>query len=349
MFRLSLLLKNNRFGIISWTITLALVASMVGVALKWRESTSVIPALALEPTAAPDENPPEISLPASGVPEALASIEREIQIKTTIPADDPRHEAEEYRVARGDSVFAIADMFKLKPETVYWANYEEFDGSPANIQPGQELVIPPTDGVYYKWKEGDTIESIAEKFEVEPDKIISWHGNRLDLADPIVEPDTYVMIPDGVDDDQPLFIQVVTRESTSAGSACGGGFQSRGFFSWPSGARYLSGYDFGQDGHNGIDIFAPEGTTVWAADNGVVTMAQGGWNYGYGNVVQIDHGNGFVTIYAHLSAISVGECQSISAGAPIGASGNTGNSQGAHLHLEIRQNGSPINPWLLLQ
>ena len=59
MFRLSLLLKNNRFGIISWTITLALVASMVGVALKWRESTSVIPALALEPTAAPDENPPE--------------------------------------------------------------------------------------------------------------------------------------------------------------------------------------------------------------------------------------------------------------------------------------------------
>ena len=178
--------------------------------------------MALEPTAAPDENPPEISLPALGVPEALASIEREIQIKTTIPADDPRHEAEEYRVARGDSVFAIADMFKLKPETVYWANYEEFDGSPANIQPGQELVIPPTDGVYYKWKEGDTIESIAEKFEVEPDKIISWHGNRLDLADPIVEPDTYVMIPDGVDDDQPLFIQVVTRESTSAGSACGG-------------------------------------------------------------------------------------------------------------------------------
>ncbi len=88
---------------------------------------------------------------------------------------------------------------------------------------------------------------------------------------------------------------------------------------------------------------------VYAADNGVVTMAQGGWNYGYGNVVQIDHGNGFVTIYAHLSVILVGPCQSITAGAPIGAAGNTGNSQGAHLHFEIRQNGSPINPWLLLQ
>ena len=78
-------------------------------------------------------------------------------------------------------------------------------------------------------------------------------------------------------------------------------------------------------------------------------MAQGGWNYGYGNVVQIDHGNGFVTIYAHLSSISVSQCQSISAGAPVGAAGNTGNSQGAHLHFEIRQGGSPLNPWLLMQ
>jgi murein DD-endopeptidase MepM/ murein hydrolase activator NlpD len=155
------------------------------------------------------------------------------------------------------------------------------------------------------------------------------------------------MVPGAVQNDQPLFIQVVTRDSTG-GDACGGGYQSRGFFSWPTGARFLSGYDFGQDGHNGIDISAPEGTGVWAADNGVVTMAQGGWNYGYGNVVQIDHG-GYVTIYAHLSAISVAPCQSISAGAPVGAAGNTGNSQGAHLHFEIRQGGAPLNPWLLLQ
>jgi murein DD-endopeptidase MepM/ murein hydrolase activator NlpD len=202
--------------------------------------------------------------------------------------------------------------------------------------------------VYYKWKEDDTIDSVASRFDVEPDAIIYWPGNQLDLTNPTVEAGTFVMIPGAVEDDQPLFIQVVTRESTG-GSGCNGGYQSRGFFSWPTGARFLSGYDFGQNGHNGIDVSAPEGTTVWAADNGVVTMAQGGWNYGYGNVVQIDHGNGFVTIYAHLSAISVSQCQSISAGAPIGAAGNTGNSQGAHLHFEIRQGGSPVNPWLLLQ
>ena len=149
---------------------------------------------------------------------------------------------------------------------------------------------------------------------------------------------------------QPLFIQTVTKESAGGGgNACGGGYQSQGFFIWPTGARYLSGYDFGQNGHNGIDIFATEGTPVFAADNGVVTMAQGGWNYGYGNVVQIDHGNGFVTIYAHLSVIEVSMCQAVGAGQVIGAAGNTGNSFGAHLHFEVRKGGGNINPWFVLQ
>jgi len=348
MSKLTSFFNNHRFSIISWAVTAVLVAGMILGALKWKQSSSVPEALAPVLTAGSNQNPPNVQMPALGGPQAFGSIEREILLKTNIPADKPRYEPEEYRVVRGDSVFAIADTFKLKPETVYWANYEEFDGSPANLQPGQELVIPPTDGVYYEWEAGDTVETVAEKFEVEPDDIIFWPGNRLDLTNPTVAPGTRVMIPGAVQNDQPLFIQVVTRESTG-GSACGGGYQSQGYFNWPAGARFLSGYDFGQDGHNGIDISAPEGTSVWAADNGVVTQAQGGWNYGYGNVVQIDHGNGFVTIYAHLSVISVAQCQSISAGAPIGAAGNTGNSQGAHLHFEIRQGGSPINPWLLLQ
>ena len=348
MAKLTSFFEQNRFQTISWAITLLLVTAMLLGALKWKESNSISDALVPVATARPNENPLQVVLPTLGVSQESESIQRDLKMKTNIPTDKPRYEPEPYQVVRGDSVFAIADTFKLKPETVYWANYEEFDGSPANIQPGQELVIPPTDGVYYEWKEDDTIESVAAKFEVEPDAIIYWPGNSLDLTNPTIEPGTRVMIPGAVENDQPLFIQVVTRESTG-GDACGGGYQSRGFFSWPTGARYLSGYDFGQEGHNGIDISAPEGTSVWAADNGVVTMAQGGWNYGYGNVVQIDHGNGFVTIYAHLSAISVSQCQSISAGAPVGAAGNTGNSQGAHLHFEIRQGGSPINPWLLLQ
>jgi murein DD-endopeptidase MepM/ murein hydrolase activator NlpD len=348
MSRLSSIFQNNRFQILSWAVTLMVVSGMLLGALAWKAANAGSNLLVPVPTAAPDSNPLLGALPALGDRQVVAGIERDIQMETNIGTDRPRYEPEAYQVVRGDSVFAIADTFQLKPETVYWANYEEFDGSPANIQPGQQLVIPPTDGVYYEWEAGDTLETVAVKFEVERDSIISWPGNQLDLTNPVIEPGTHVMIPGAVQNDQPLFIQVVTRESTG-GSGCDGGYLSRGFFSWPTGARYLSGYDFGQNGHNGIDISAPEGTTVWAADNGVVTMAQGGWNYGYGNVVQIDHGNGFVTIYAHLSSISVSQCQSISAGAPIGASGNTGNSQGAHLHFEIRQAGSPINPWLLLQ
>lgn len=349
MSKLSSFYHNHRFGILSWAVTLLLVAGLLLGALQWR-TASMPGALALLPTAKPNDEPPQITMPAIAGPQGFTAIEREILLKTHISPDKARYELSKYRVVRGDSVFAIADSFKLKPETVYWANYKEFNGSPANIQPGQELVIPPTDGVYYKWKEGDTVESVADDFEIEQDAILYWPGNRLDITNPVIDPETYVMLPGAQENDQPLFIQTATRESSGGGGgACSGGYQSQGFFIWPTGARYLSGYNYGENGHNGIDIAATEGVPIYAADNGVVTMAQGGWNYGYGNVVQIDHGNGFVTIYAHLSAINVGQCQSITAGAMIGAAGNTGNSQGAHLHFEIRQNGSPINPWLLLQ
>ena len=81
-----------------------------------------------------------------------------------------------------------------------------------------------------------------------------------------------------------------------------------GGFAWPADAHSLSGNDY-WSGHLGIDIAAGEGAPVYAADSGVVTMATGGYNYGYGNVIQIDHGNGYSTVYAHLSYIGVGVCR----------------------------------------
>ena len=83
-------------------------------------------------------------------------------------------------------------------------------------------------------------------------------------------------------------------------------------------SHFLSGNDY-WSGHLGIDIAAGEGQPVYAADSGVVTMAQGGYNYGYGNVIQIDHGNGYSTVYAHLSNIGVGVCQSVGQGQWIGS------------------------------
>jgi len=117
MPRLLAFFNNHRFQIVSWAVTFVLVAGMILGALKWKESTSAARALAPIPTVAPDERPPRVPMPALGGPQAFASIEREIQIKTNIPADKPRYEVEEYRVVRGDSVFAIAESFKLQPET----------------------------------------------------------------------------------------------------------------------------------------------------------------------------------------------------------------------------------------
>jgi murein DD-endopeptidase MepM/ murein hydrolase activator NlpD len=346
-------LKASRFAVISWIVTIALVAGMLGGALAWRQAHAAPTAQQAVPTAGPDQAPALSVLPALDNNPALAALVRHIRLKTNVPVDRPRYDVIQYTVARGDSIFGIADQFKLKPETVFWANYDLFQGSPDNLKIGMVLNIPPTDGVYYKWAEGDTLQAVADEFDVKPEVILDWPGNNLDLTDPKIPVDSYVMIPGAEKNDQPLFIQTVTVSSGSggsggAGSSCGGGYVGRGYFNWPVANHYISGYDFGQDGHRGVDIAALEGTPVYAADNGVVSMAQGGWNWGYGNVIQIDHGNGFVTVYAHLSVISVTPCQSVAAGAPIGLAGNTGNSFGSHLHFEIRSGGSAVNPWNFL-
>ena len=96
--------------------------------------------------------------------------------------------------------------------------------------------------------------------------------------------------------------------------------------------------------HTGIDIAASSGTPIAAADSGVVSLVNYGWGGGYGNYVVITHGNGYATLYAHLSAISVSANQAVLRGQTIGAEGSTGNSTGPHLHFEIRLNGAYQNP-----
>jgi murein DD-endopeptidase MepM/ murein hydrolase activator NlpD len=96
--------------------------------------------------------------------------------------------------------------------------------------------------------------------------------------------------------------------------------------------------------HTGIDIGAVFGTPIGAADAGVVSYVSYGWGGGYGNFVMITHGNGYATLYAHLSSIAVAAGQPVRRGQVIGAEGSTGYSTGPHLHFEIRLNGAYQNP-----
>ena len=131
---------------------------------------------------------------------------------------------------------------------------------------------------------------------------------------------------------------------------CGGsiGIIEDGELCWPlPGHPYIScnfGDDdaYGNSGHRGTDIPAPEGTPILAAHSGTVIIS--GWNNSYGNQVLLDNGAGLSTRYAHMTAAAVSEGETVTAGQVIGYVGNTGDSTGFHLHFEVMQNGVRVNP-----
>lgn len=117
-----------------------------------------------------------------------------------------------------------------------------------------------------------------------------------------------------------------------------------GEFVWPAVGGYISskmGMRWGRM-HKGIDIARPSDRTIKSVDNGKVVYA--GYDGGYGNKVVVDHNNGYRTTYAHLDSISVSVGQTVEAGGKLGVMGNTGNSTGVHLHLEVEKNGKLIDP-----
>jgi murein DD-endopeptidase MepM/ murein hydrolase activator NlpD len=344
---------NSRwFNIVSWGVTFLIVAGLLGFAYWKLQNPEMVSAA---PVMAAEEPTKEAAAANAGQAVQVYSISspaiaRNLTLKTIIP-ERPRYSIAHHTVERGDALFRIAKDFNIKPETLLWANYDVLEDDPHSLKPGQELNIPPTDGLLYEWKDGDTIDGVAAAYKANAEDIINWPGNDVDLTDPQFKAGQMVMIPGGWRESKAITLPTVSRGSgtgtaSTGGSACGGGPVGSGFI-WPAGEHYLSGNDY-FPGHLGIDIAAGEGAPVYASSSGVVTLAAGGWNGGYGNVIQIDHGNGYVTLYAHLSQINVSVCQGIGAGQLIGLAGNTGNSFGAHLHFEVRQGGGNINPWYVL-
>lgn len=286
--------------------------------------------------------------------EPFQSVSRKADLFTIIPTRS-RKEVITYTVSTGDSVFAIARNFGLNPESILWANYDLLNDNPDMITAGMELRIPPVSGVLYEWQAGDTFQGVADKFEAKLDEILGWSGNQLDLTNPEIEAGKLVMIPGGHREFRQWLVPTIPRGAAGVSSAlygsgvCPGGYEGAygsGAFIWPAFNHTLSGNDY-WSGHLAIDIAAGEGAPIYAADNGVVVFS-GPAAGGYGNMVMIDHGNGYQTLYAHLSQVTTNCGSSVQQGQTIGIAGSTGKSTGPHLHFEVRYLGGFVNPWFVL-
>ena len=303
---------------------------------------------------APPYDPTSVELPpfAPKAPALVLTRKTEPDTQTPLRA---RVEVLRYTVQSGDSVFGIAGRFNLKPESVLWGNFDTLEDDPQMLKTGQELNILPIDGTYYQWQAGDSLQTVADFFGVDASNIVDWPGNQLDPENPVAKAGDWLVVPGGRRAFKTWVVPTIARGHAGVGTAFGpggcsgdysGGAVGTGGFIWPTANHYVSGNDY-WSGHLGIDIAAGGGAPVWAADGGVVVFA--GWsNGGYGNLVMLDHGNGWQTVYAHLSSVRVGCGQSVWQGETIGAAGSTGNSTGAHLHFETRSNGGFVNPWFVL-
>lgn len=246
-----------------------------------------------------------------------------------------------YEVRPGDTLSSIAGRFNLKLDTVLWANDLT---EKSKIKDSQTINIPPVDGVVHTVKRGETIYSIAKKYGLDGEAgaqgIVNYPFNTFtdDESFGLAVGQT-LMIPDGVMPSPVLFVP--TNPSIVATTPNAGSVSAVGSFVWPASGRITQGYKFY---HKALDIASRGGGPILAADAGRVTVA--GWpdNGGYGNRVVIDHGNGYTTLYAHLSVIRVSAGQTVNRGDVIGDMGTTGRSTGVHLHFEIHQGGVLVDP-----
>lgn len=280
---------------------------------------------------------------------------------TTIP-NRARRGVIQYTVQEGDTLFGIAAMYGLTPESVLWANFDALQDNPHLLRPGMVLNIPPVNGIVYVVQDGDTVDSIAQKYKATADAIYSdgYEWNQLKPGQQPVAGATLI-IPGGSRE----FKSWALTQPATAGSAsdssgvpmarnsnagfCANvtvGLVGTGTFIWPAPQHWVSGNNYAS-WHPGIDLAAHLGDPIVAADNGTVVYA--GWNtWGYGNLVVIDHGNGWQTWYAHNSQIYVTCGQNVYQGSVISAAGSTGRSTGPHLHFETRFNGTIPNPFNVL-
>jgi murein DD-endopeptidase MepM/ murein hydrolase activator NlpD len=289
---------------------------------------------------------------------ALDGIPRQADLHTTIPSR-PRQDVVEYTVEAGDSIFVIADKFGLRPKTILFGNYETLKDSPDLLKVGQKLKILPVDGTYYQWQGTENLVKVAEVFGVDPETIINYPGNHLDpeavgdLNNPNIPAYTWLIVPGGRREFTSWTAPAQLVRSNPSVHVWGQGVCTGisyvqvgyGTFIYPTVEHWLSGTPFLPEiKHFAVDFAGSLGNAIYATDAGTVVYA--GWNdYGYGNLIILDHGNGWESRYAHLSQINVSCGQNVGQGDVIGLMGSTGNSTGPHLHFELMNSTlGKVNP-----
>ncbi len=244
------------------------------------------------------------------------------------PSTANRDAVETFVIESGDSLYSISARFGLNVSTLLWANDLNLQSL---IRPGQKITIPPTDGVLYKVKSGDTVSSIAKKYSADADKMIAF--NNLADANDLVIGET-LMVPGG------KVAAPVIRRTAPVRSLFKGGVAGGGGLLWPTDWRVITQY-YGWR-HTGLDVDGDYSTFSYASAAGTVTYS--GWLGGYGLMVDVDHGSGLKTRYAHHSKNFVKVGDTVAAGQALAQTGSTGRSTGTHLHFEVFRNGKRQNP-----
>jgi len=263
---------------------------------------------------------------------------------TEAPSETKRSGTLNYIVKQGDSISLIAKRFGITVNTILWANNLT---EKSYIKPGDTLTILPTSGISHKVAKGDNLGKLAKLYDVDIEQIAE--ANNMDDTD-LLEIGRQIIIPGGSKLRQAIVNNRVVNNSFTGISAIS---DIKKIFkpktvdtkskkmTWPTAAYRITQYYSWR--HTGLDIAAPIGTPIYAAEAGTVETV--GWNRGgYGNQIIINHGNGRKTRYAHLSRFAVKTGQSVSKGQYIAAMGSTGRSTGPHLHFEVMISGSRYNP-----
>lgn len=256
------------------------------------------------------------------------------EVFATKVSDKPRDKVITYNVQKGDTLSTIADKFRISEDTIKWAN----DLSGENLSIDQELKILPLTGIVHKVVPGDTVYTIAKKYNTDAQKIVDFPFN--DFANPetfALVSGQNLIVPDGIKPSEQPFIkrQVYLAQGPIPVASGGYTYPVRGgvsqFFSWY---------------HPGLDITAPIGTPLVAAHSGTVTTVSiGTYDGGYGTNLWISNGAGVESHYAHLSSVNVSAGQRVVGGQTIiGWIGMTGRTTGPHVHFEMRRGGSYVNP-----